>query len=119
MGQIPFHPPSVKGWDGGAQWLNTQTILARENFASGLMTDAMQSKSFLAARPLASARDASLLLTGTILQGDASSASLENLQAYLDGHGTSANGTLSGENYEERIRGAAYLTMAMPAYQLG
>jgi len=25
---------------------------------------------------------------------------------------------LSGENYEERVRGAAYLTMAMPAYQL-
>ena len=25
---------------------------------------------------------------------------------------------LSGENADERIRGAAYLTMAMPAYQL-
>ncbi len=119
MGQVPFHPPSVKGWDGGAQWLNTQTILARENFASGLMTDAMQSKSFFGGGPPSNARDASLLLTGTILQGDASSASLANLEAYLDGRGTSANGTLSGENYEERIRGAAYLTMAMPAYQLG
>jgi len=119
MGQIPFHPPSVKGWDGGAQWLNTQTVLARENFASSLMTAGMQSKSFLGGGPPANARDASLLLTGTILQGDASAASLQNLEAYLDGHGTSANGTLSGENYEERIRGAAYLAMAMPAYQLG
>ena len=25
MGQVPFHPPNVKGWDGGVQWLNTQT----------------------------------------------------------------------------------------------
>ena len=118
MGQIPFHPPSVKGWDGGASWLNTQTILARENFASGLMTDAMQSKSFLGGGPPASVRDASRLLTDTILQGDASATSQTNLEAYLNGRGTSANGTLSGENYEERIRGAAYLTMAMPAYQL-
>jgi hypothetical protein len=27
-------------------------------------------------------------------------------------------GGLSGENVDERVRGAAYLTMAMPAYQL-
>jgi uncharacterized protein (DUF1800 family) len=118
MGQVPFHPPSVKGWDGGVQWLNTQTILARENFASGLMTAAMQSKSFLTSSPASSAAAVAELLTGTILQGDASATSLANLQAYLDGRGTSANGALSGENYQERIRGAAYLTMAMPAYQL-
>jgi uncharacterized protein (DUF1800 family) len=120
MGQIPFHPPNVKGWDGGAAWINTQTILARENFASGLMTDAMQSKSFLGSGPPpGNARDATRYLTDTILQGDASPTSLANLEAYLDGRGTSANGMLSGENFEERIRGAAYLTMAMPAYQLG
>jgi len=118
MGQVPFHPPSVKGWDGGVQWLNTQTILARENFASGLMTAAMQSKGFLTSSPPSSAAAVADLLTGTILQGDASATSLANLQAYLNGRGTSANGALSGENYQERIRGAAYLTMAMPAYQL-
>ncbi len=124
MGQVPFHPPSVKGWDGGAQWLNSQTMLARENFASGLMATtgagagAMQNTNFLTARPPGSARDTSQLLASTILQGDASPSSLADLEAYLDGRGTSANGMLSGENFDERIRGAAYLTMAMPAYQL-
>ena len=118
MGQVPFHPPSVKGWDGGLQWLNTQTVLARENFASGLTTQAAQGKNFLNAGPPSSARDATQALAHTILQGDASPASLANLQAYLDGRGTSADGALSGENVEERMRGAAYLTMAMPAYQL-
>jgi uncharacterized protein (DUF1800 family) len=118
MGQVPFRPPSVKGWDGGAQWLNTQTVLARENFASGLMNAAMQSQSFLTAVPPASATDASRYLTSAILQGDASPASVADLAAYLDGRGTSALGAFSGENYDERIRGAAYLTMAMPAYQL-
>jgi hypothetical protein len=119
MGQTPFHPPSVKGWDGGAAWLNTQTVLARENFASTLTSspDLMQ-RTWLTDGPPAGAAQASRLLVGTILQGDASPASLANLQAYLDGSETSANGRLSGENFEERMRGAAYLTMAMPAYQL-
>jgi uncharacterized protein (DUF1800 family) len=118
MGQVPFHPPSVKGWDGGAQWLNTQTVLARENFASGLVATASQQNFSNAARGTG-ASELGRALVQTILQGDASPASLDSLAAYLDGRGTSANGTLSGENYDERVRGAAYLTMAMPAYQLG
>ena len=120
MGQVPFHPPSVKGWDGGAQWLNTQTMLARENFASSLMgaPEMAQSKTWLTDGVPRSAGDASQKLTGTILQGDASPSSLADLQSYLDGRGTSTNTALSGENFEERMRGAAYLTMAMPAYQL-
>ncbi|MBD5654498.1 MAG: DUF1800 domain-containing protein [Candidatus Eremiobacteraeota bacterium] len=120
MGQVPFHPPSVKGWDGGAAWLNTQTILARENFASTLTTspDLTTDKSWLTDRFTADAADASKKLVGAILQGDASPASIAGLQSYLDGSDTSANGRLSGENFEQRMRGAAYLTMAMPAYQL-
>jgi uncharacterized protein (DUF1800 family) len=120
MGQIPFHPPSVKGWDGGATWLNSQTMLARENFTNYLVTSQMMTKgsNWLMDGPPPSARDATQKLIGTILHGDASPASAAKVQAYLDGSEASANGTLSGENYEERMRGAAYLTMAMPAYQL-
>jgi hypothetical protein len=36
MGQILFAPPSVKGWPGGQTWLNTATVLARDNFAGEL-----------------------------------------------------------------------------------
>ncbi len=32
MGQIPFEPPNVAGWAGGAAWLNSATIFARLNF---------------------------------------------------------------------------------------
>jgi hypothetical protein len=120
MGQIPFHPPSVKGWDGGATWLNSQTMLARENFVNYLVTSNMMTKSsnWLMSGPPPSAKDATEKLIGTFLHGDASPASAAKLQAYLDGNESSANAMLSGENYEERMRGAAYLTMAMPAYQL-
>jgi hypothetical protein len=33
MGQKLFAPPNVKGWPGGRAWLNTSTLLARNNFA--------------------------------------------------------------------------------------
>ncbi len=121
MGQVPFHPPSVKGWDGGAAWLNTQTVLARENFASTLMampSGGMSERNFLMDGLAPNAQAAAQKIVDTILQGDASPKSMADLEAYIDGKGTSANGMLSGENADERMRGAAYLTMAMPAYQL-
>ena len=36
MGQSLFAPPNVKGWPGGTSWLNTSTILERDNFAEAL-----------------------------------------------------------------------------------
>jgi uncharacterized protein (DUF1800 family) len=118
MGQILFLPPNVKGWDGGAAWLNSQTMLTRENFASSLqakMGDAPWMQVALRTmNPAAVSHD----LTTTILQGDVSPASTAQLAAYLNGSNVSALAGLSGENADERVRGAAYLTMAMPAYQL-
>ena len=37
MGQELFNPPNVKGWDGGARWLNTVTTLERANFMNEVM----------------------------------------------------------------------------------
>ena len=34
MGQDLFAPPSVKGWDGGAAWINTSTLMSRIGFAN-------------------------------------------------------------------------------------
>jgi uncharacterized protein (DUF1800 family) len=34
MGQVPFAPPNVKGWDGGKAWISTSTLLFRYNLAS-------------------------------------------------------------------------------------
>jgi hypothetical protein len=36
MGQQLFAPPNVKGWREGQNWLNTSTVLARQNFAQAL-----------------------------------------------------------------------------------
>jgi hypothetical protein len=34
LGQMPFMPPNVKGWDGGKSWITTSTLLQRYNLAS-------------------------------------------------------------------------------------
>lgn len=39
MGQHLYAPPSVAGWEGGAAWANSTTMLARANFALALLSD--------------------------------------------------------------------------------
>jgi uncharacterized protein (DUF1800 family) len=36
MGQNLFSPPNVKGWPGGEQWINSNTLLARKQFLDRL-----------------------------------------------------------------------------------
>lgn len=118
MGQILFYPPNVAGWPGGANWLTSQTLIARANFVAALVNSPMMDEvAWMQQVPMNGSLAASDL-AGRILHGDASPSALAQLRDYLDGVGTSALGMLSGENYQERIRGATYLTMAMPAYQL-
>lgn len=38
MGQSLFYPPNVKGWDGGRDWINTNTLLVRYNFSNYLVS---------------------------------------------------------------------------------
>jgi hypothetical protein len=38
MGQELFHSQTVKGWDGGKQWINTSTLFARYNLPAYLGT---------------------------------------------------------------------------------
>ena len=39
MGQSLLNPPSVEGWQGGGEWINTGTVVERVNFASDMMGD--------------------------------------------------------------------------------
>lgn len=38
VGQGLFHPPNVKGWDGGRTWVNSSTLLGRANLVRDLMS---------------------------------------------------------------------------------
>ncbi len=37
LGQIPFAPPNVKGWDGGRAWISSATLLQRYNTAGNIL----------------------------------------------------------------------------------
>jgi Protein of unknown function (DUF1800) len=37
LGQLPFCPPNVKGWDGGKSWINTATLAYRYGLARELV----------------------------------------------------------------------------------
>jgi len=37
LGQIPFAPPNVKGWDGGKTWITTSTLLTRYNLSNFML----------------------------------------------------------------------------------
>jgi uncharacterized protein (DUF1800 family) len=121
MGQVLFYPPNVKGWDGGSAWINSQSILTRENFANGVAKSPqmMQAASWMVpAMRSMDPRGVAHTLTDAMLQGDVSPASVAQLVTYLGGSGQTELAQLSPENVDERVRNAAYLTMAMPAYQL-
>jgi len=118
MGQHLFYPPNVAGWPGGANWLTSATMIARQNFLTRLLgSQTLQGSSWLRAVPMTS-KSAASVLAQTILQEDVAPASLIELEGYLGGSGSAALAALSAENFEQRLSGALYLTMATPAYQL-
>jgi uncharacterized protein (DUF1800 family) len=118
MGQVLFYPPNVAGWPGGENWLTSQMMIARQNFLAGLLdAQVFDDSSWLGQVPM-NAAQATHELIGSLLQDDASPVSYGQLKSYLQGAGTSALAMLNVENFQQRIAGAAYLTMAMPAFQL-
>jgi len=119
MGQVLFYPPNVAGWPGGAAWITSQTVISRQNFVAQLVNSQQmrQGASWIDGLPM-NADTSARALVAEILQNDVPAQAYGQLVGYLDGAGTSALGRLSPENAAERVRGAAYLTMAMPAYQL-
>ncbi len=40
LGQDIFEPPTVKGWEGGALWINSASLIARMNFLTELVSGA-------------------------------------------------------------------------------
>lgn len=39
LGQAVFFPPNVKGWDGGAAWINSSTLVGRANLVWNILSD--------------------------------------------------------------------------------
>jgi hypothetical protein len=83
MGQVLFAPPNVKGWRTGTDWLNSATLLARNNFAETVATGGWRNVSvrnngpkgaFATAAPTATVEDVATPMVPYPAQGSAAVA---------------------------------------------
>jgi|SRR5579883_216363 len=134
MGQVLFAPPNVKGWPGGRTWLNTATVLERNNFAAALASGALwrppvESVSFainsdvppprafdparvLSEEKVTSAEDVVRTLLDLYVPGGVRTEAREKLVAFI------AEDKPTGLALAQRAREAVHAILTMPEYQL-
>jgi len=123
MGQDLFNPPNVKGWSEGQSWINTMSLLARMNFAGGVVKEMQRhglfsdrlhtAMSVVAARP--NSPDAAVdALWDVLLPGHAPSpATRQALVAYA------SDDWKPGEpRFDQKAPGLINLILSAPEYQL-
>ena len=64
MGQVPFHPPNVSGWQSGPAWLSTSSIRARFDAANAAIADTIKDGSIPGTETPAQAVASALAATG-------------------------------------------------------
>lgn len=114
LGQDLFQPPSVKGWEGGRLWINSDTMLQRTNFAAELTSGVRfgpidDPGSAATALRLNTSEEIVHHYTDVLLAQNVKVSAMEKLIDYLE------RGT--GGRFA-RIRGMIHLIMSMPEYQL-
>jgi uncharacterized protein (DUF1800 family) len=128
LGQNVFHPPSVKGWDGGQVWLNGQTLLTRQNLALALCStedlrfQGRRTDPAALARKHAKQSDAELVdfFLSLFLQGDVPSSSRERLLDYQKrAHQQKSPPYWSADTIaDRRVRSLCHLVLMLPEFQL-
>jgi uncharacterized protein (DUF1800 family) len=125
LGQSLYYPPSVKGWDGGRVWLNSTTLLFRQNFAFELTRGSGTARHCDPARLVEEyevADDDEQLVRfflGLCLQ-KAEHESLPEMVEYLHDERERHQRSLYSPPAVQALlaRAAAHLVMALPEYQL-
>ena len=125
MGQIPFEPPNVAGWPGGATWLSSGSFFARVNFIDALLFGRLppDAPPRVGNRPdfprgldglrvplleaAGTAEETVDLALATLVDGNVPAASHDAMVEYV----------ASASSAEERAKAAAYLVLASPEYQ--
>jgi uncharacterized protein (DUF1800 family) len=126
LGQNVFHPPSVKGWDGGQTWLNGQTLLFRQNLALDLCRRPAGYREPATAFVLAQGHDKKAgkelaeFCLKLFLQDDVPA---ETRTRILDYAGTASKQKLPSywteqDVAEHRVVSLCHLVMTLPEYQL-
>lgn len=128
MGQDILAPPNVKGWDGGEDWINSTTLLARSSFANAIAQNAMVTAMLnddILTSELSSASDLIdqfAIRMGPLPLSSATRAALVDyyLNSYKEFTGDSRIqfGRKSRVRQVNRVKGLLALIMATPEYQV-
>ena len=121
MGQVLFDPPNVGGWPGGEAWVNSNTVLARANFANDVTRIGRPGQSVDVAGMLravgatASAAQVVDHLLDLVVGGDVDSGTRGVLIEHLGGanHFNFAQAEKAGT-----LQGVLYLILTMPLAHL-
>ncbi len=120
MGQDLLSPPSVKGWDGGARWINTATLLARVKFATALSASRLafdgqftRAVSYAQGKNLTPAQWVDYLAE-TLGPLELTPQTRQTLVDYANASGPFVN----AGGLEARLRGVIPLLMSTPEYQV-
>jgi len=122
MGQDLLAPPTVKGWDGGENWINTSTLLARIDFADAV-SHSLQifGGQYLEITNLLRSRNMTPenwvdFLAETLGPMPITPSTRQTLVDYVNGTDTSSPGRFI--RLEGRLRGVIPLMMSTPEYQV-
>jgi uncharacterized protein (DUF1800 family) len=122
LGQALFAPPNVKGWDGGTEWLNTATLLARHNLAWKLVNGKEVEKFNIDPVQLAQKHGVKSIdeqisfLAALLLQEEMAADTHNKLLEF--GRNASSGDKPQGESSNQVLREIAHAMLTMPAYQL-
>jgi uncharacterized protein (DUF1800 family) len=125
LGQNLFHPPSVKGWDGGTTWLNGQTFLLRQNLALAMTStedtrfNSRLDPALLVRRHGRKGEAVVDFFLKLFLQGDVPADTRDRLRAYQ--RRTAAEKMpvyWTGADADHPVRSLCHLVLTLPEYQL-
>ncbi|MDP7252606.1 MAG: DUF1800 domain-containing protein [Planctomycetota bacterium] len=124
MGQQLYNPPNVKGWDGGRTWINTITLLERNNFLQKMLMEA-PCRNPKKDHPIfqhikdkeMEPKDAVDYLCKALIQDDLSDNAKKELLDYFDNEVAETESGVATEGYSRKLRRIAYIIMTSPAYQ--
>jgi uncharacterized protein (DUF1800 family) len=117
MGQSLFAPPSVAGWEGGAAWVNSTTMLNRTNLVLGLLSEsdaALGGRCDPAALALQHAGPGAEAGAGFLVDLLVQDGFDRPLRERIAGKALA----LSHEDSKAALRAAASLVLTAPEYQL-
>jgi uncharacterized protein (DUF1800 family) len=116
MGQVPFNPPNVSGWEGGLAWLSTSAMRARFDAASAVLKGDIKDGSIPRSQSAPAAIASAMSATGRPRVGASTARALRRYA-----HSAVAGRTEKWEVehfYPERQRVLRHLLLAGPDAQV-